>query len=98
VNSQGAKSPRAEGFAPSRLRCETPGRLTVTDHAIVRYFERVLGVDLDEVREQILPRPMRVALQKLKANGEFACGTHLIRVQNNRVVTILKEREKKRED
>ena len=26
----------------------------VSDHAIVRYFERVLGIDIDDVKEEIL--------------------------------------------
>lgn len=33
---------------PSKLRKH------VTDHAIVRYVERVHGIDLDEIREAIL--------------------------------------------
>jgi hypothetical protein len=29
-------------------------RRLVTDHAVIRYMERVLGIDVDQVRQEIL--------------------------------------------
>ena len=31
------------------------GDITVSEHAIIRYFERVLGIDVDKIAETILP-------------------------------------------
>ncbi|WP_300408629.1 hypothetical protein [Lagierella sp.] len=64
----------------------------VSDHAIVRYFERVLGVDLEEVSEKILPPEMEESVETL-GSGHFPIneGEFKIVVKNGVVVTVLTE-------
>ena len=45
----------------------------VTEHALLRYAERVMGLDLDEVKAQIL-KPETVAQIKALGNGSYPIG------------------------
>ena len=64
--------------------------MEVTDHAIVRYLERVVGMDLDPVREQM--QPDEKILRALKQMGTERVrytrnGMKLV-VVNGKVVTV----------
>jgi len=60
----------------------------ISDHAIVRYLERVKGLDIDEIRKEILPDYVR-AKTKAMGNGYYPVnGTHKIRVKNDMVITV----------
>jgi predicted nuclease with TOPRIM domain len=71
----------------------------VSEHAILRFFERVLGYDLDEVREIILSGKAAELIDEFRSgkfpqkmetpptNGEFASSFRLI-VKNKVVTTI----------
>lgn len=63
--------------------------LTVSDHAVIRYYERVLGISVDHVREKILRdvAPLKETLGvRFKAPLEGG-GTAV--VKDNKVVTIV---------
>jgi len=62
--------------------------LSCTDHSCVRYIERALGVDIDELKGEILSRlghpPSLIA-------GKYPMGEGLVAVVKlNRIVTIQK--------
>jgi hypothetical protein len=61
----------------------------ITDHAVVRYLERVRGVDIDAVRREIAAR----VATGLEAG---ACGVLVegmeYRIENGHVVTVQKAR------
>ena len=60
-------------------------KITVTDHAIVQYFSRVLGMDMAELKNQI------AGVDKVPfKNGRYPVNGHLIVVKNNAVVTVIK--------
>ena len=59
----------------------------VTDHALVRYIERVHGVNMDKLKENILTDAARLAIK---------CGARRVKAQDyslvivgNAVVTVL---------
>lgn len=62
--------------------------LSVTEHAIVRYFERVLGFDLEEIESKILT-PTVCGLHEKLGNGKIPLsdGCRVV-IKNNTVVTI----------
>lgn len=65
------------------------GELVITDHAIVRYMERVKNLPLEEVKKLILPDGTRALIEKL-GNGKYpAGGTHYVVVKDNIVLTVL---------
>lgn len=45
--------------------------VTVTDHAVLRYLERVHGVDIEVIRSNLVSRKMREKIVKLKGDGEW---------------------------
>lgn len=66
--------------------------LMVTDHALMRYFERILGYDLEQVRNWILPPDLKKAIIKMKdgnypviINDKFS---HRVIIQGGAVVTV----------
>lgn len=66
----------------------------VSEHALLRYLERVKGVDIEQVKKEIIPEHI---LQRVRAmgNGEYPVGgTHTLKVQDSTVVTVLTKEEK----
>ena len=65
----------------------------ITEHAILRYLERVKGLDLDQVKKEMVPE---LVIAKIRAlgNGEYPVGTHSVKVKDNTVITILTKEEK----
>ena len=64
--------------------------LTVSEHAILRYFERVLGIDIDKVAEAILPEEEAKLIENL-GNGTYPIkdGAFKILIKDGVVVTVL---------
>jgi len=68
--------------------------IVITEHALLRYFQRVLGYDLDEIKNKILSDKAREDILKLNTCEYPVEGFKLI-VRNNIVVTIeIKEDER----
>lgn len=62
--------------------------LTVTDHAVIRYIERVLGIDCAVIRERIAHDRLRQAHAVL-GDGSYGVGSgHEAVVRDSRVVTV----------
>lgn len=60
----------------------------VTDHALVRWMERMLGMDFDQVREQILPATLIPTVEAI-GTGKIPIGDGLVLVVvDRRVVTV----------
>ena len=66
-------------------------KIDVSDHAIVRYFERVLGYNIKEIKKKILPDPFKTVVNKF-GNGKYPIGSHHVIVEGGRVVTIYGEK------
>lgn len=73
--------------AIKELKAKKPG-IIVTEHAMLRFIERILGISLDEIKERILP-PDVVALIDKMGDGKFPHpeGGRLV-VKNGTVVTV----------
>lgn len=63
--------------------------LTISEHAIIRYVERVLGIYLDEISKRILPDEQAHLIETL-GDGHFPVnnGEFKIVVKNGIVVTL----------
>lgn len=66
--------------------------VVVSEHAVLRYFERILGYDLEEIRRKILPVSVQEQVRKLRG-GTFPVGKngdafHIV-VKQQVVVTVL---------
>ncbi|MCW4115642.1 hypothetical protein NPA31_011775 [Aurantimonas sp. MSK8Z-1] len=60
-------------------------KVEVTDHALVRYLERVHGVDMDAFREEL------AALAQPFVDARVSCapvGAVWLRIEDNRLITV----------
>lgn len=65
---------------------ESDKTLIVSEHAMLRYIERVMGFDLEAIRQKVLGCPSVTNCP----NGSFPIGdTHQIKVKNNTVTTVI---------
>lgn len=62
---------------------------TVTDHAVLRYLERVMGLDVEAIRETMLTEENKAWISQFR-DGKFPIGGgHFAKAVNGVVVTIL---------
>lgn len=62
--------------------------LIVTEHAIVRYFERILGYNMETIKNEILPSKIQELLEGTHS-FEYKTKDHIAVVKENKVVTVL---------
>ena len=79
-------SPASPGKGTERKK-----KLVISEHAILRYIERVMGIDLEELKAKILPEDV---LKKIKAlegvDGTYPCSEGFkVRIRDRTIVTIL---------
>ncbi|MFX1499394.1 MAG: hypothetical protein ACFFDH_00355 [Promethearchaeota archaeon] len=60
----------------------------VTDHALIRYMERIKGIDVEKIRSEIVSDLTEKQI-KFFGKGLFKEKTHKLRVENYKVITVL---------
>jgi hypothetical protein len=63
--------------------------IKVSDHALIRYIERILGENLDPIRQLILTDELTFKVKSLKGTGTFVFHDHTAIVRQGTVTTIL---------
>jgi hypothetical protein len=71
--------------------------LMVSDHAVCRYLERVLGIDMDHLRAQILGSCVRPYAARLTMGGptdKVVVNSNGVRfvIENGAVITVLEHK------
>lgn len=61
----------------------------ITDHAVLRYLERVKGIDIQAIREEILVDDRMVEAIKILGDGLFPVDYGRLRIRDKMIVTIL---------
>jgi hypothetical protein len=62
---------------------------------MVRYMERIMGIDMDQIQEEIVPASNRRAIKRM-GNGSYPIGEHRVVVKGGRVVTVKNHKQKGR--
>lgn len=66
------------------------GDFIVTEHAIVRFIERVIGMDMEELKNTIAPESVRAQIKQLGGKGRFPVnGSHTLLVKGGAVTTVV---------
>lgn len=65
----------------------TEGEILVTEHAMLRFMERVDMIDLEQLRTRIIPPDIEVRIKAL-GDGKYDTPTHRLVVKGNRVITV----------
>ena len=70
---------------------QKPKELRVTEHAILRYLERVNKIDLKEIEKAILTPELIKMTEVLGKNGKFPINDFNIVIRDGSVVTVEKD-------
>ena len=62
--------------------------IKVSDHAIVRYLERIKGVDINAIKEEIVTDNIRKMVDTLGGAGIYPDRNHKVVMKNYTVVTV----------
>ena len=78
-----------EKFRDGKTKWIPPLDVSITDHATVRYLERVMGMDIEAVKRSILTTDRR---QAIMAGAHVISGPQKEKylVQNGSIVTVLR--------
>lgn len=63
-------------------------RPIISDHAVLRYLERVKGVDVESIRKEMNSPALRAAVEIGATSVKLGCGARL-RIKGDTVVTVL---------
>lgn len=66
--------------------------VVITEHILVRYLERVKGIDMEEIKKEILDDELKKQILTL-GSGKFHRNGFRLIVKNNSIVTVEKEEE-----
>lgn len=67
---------------------ENSGKITVSEHAIIRYLERVKGMSISEIESEIINADVLNLIETLGGNGSYPNGTFKLIIKNGIVTTI----------
>jgi len=70
-------------------KIENNKKLKVSEHAIVRYFERVKGFNISEIENEILNDSVLDMVEKLGDSGRYPNSNNYIVVLKNSTVTTI---------
>lgn len=73
---------------PAKLKKLKKKCIDVTEHAFLRFFERVLGYNLDEVSKWIVPDSLMDRINQY-GDGVYSTDKYKIVVKNGKILTIL---------
>lgn len=65
-----------------------PNRVEVSDHALVRYLERVCGLDIDALKNEIVTDQLKLCATLSKNGRCMICDNVYAVLYNNMVVTV----------
>lgn len=68
---------------------DSNGKIKVSEHAIVRYFERVKGFDIKEIENEILSDEVLKMVDVLGGNGAYPNKGFQVKMSNFTVTTIV---------
>jgi hypothetical protein len=83
------KCQEIENLRSKRSELGATERLKVSDHAIVRYFERVKGYNIYEIENEILSNEFLRHVSVLGGNGKYPSNGFKVVLKNYTVTTII---------
>lgn len=67
---------------------EKAKKIHITDHALLRYIERILGIDVEQIRNEILTEETRYQVFVL-GDGKYPVNNdHYVIIRDNALITV----------
>ena len=64
--------------------------IELSDHAVLRYLDRIEGINIGAVKARVLDKRTREAIKTLGGSGTFPVGTsHRIVAKKGKIITVL---------
>ncbi|MDD2358308.1 MAG: hypothetical protein PHX13_10400 [Thiovulaceae bacterium] len=87
------KNKQLQSYKEQLMKLQTSSKeLIVSEHATLRYLERVYKLDLEKLHREIVPASLKKQISSL-GNGTYTSEGFRIRVVDNMVVTVLESEE-----
>jgi len=82
------KQQQIKNYKAELTKLQTASKdIIISEHAIVRYVERVLKIDMDKLSKEIISDEFKKSVAKL-GNGTYTHNNHFIKVVDNVIVTV----------
>ncbi len=72
-----------------KLKDMNKGDIKITEHAMLRYVERVLGIDIEQIEKSILEELNLETIEKL-GNGTYPVRDFNVVIKENFIITVIK--------
>ena len=72
-----------------KLKDMNKGDIKITEHAMLRYVERVLGIDIEQIEKSILEELNLETIEKL-GNGTYPVRNFNVVIKENFIITVIK--------
>lgn len=92
ANKQREYQQKIEAIKKMRIKMaslDNDRSLKVSEHALLRYFERVKGFDLEQAQKEILTETVIKMVEQLGGNGSYPNENFSVVVKNFTVTTII---------
>lgn len=73
----------------SKLKKVVDSDFRVSEHAIVRYFERVKGFNIDDIQKEILNDKIKEMTKTIGSNGTFPNDGFSVIIKDSTVTTVI---------
>lgn len=70
---------------------ERNAKVVISEHALLRYFERVLGFDIESIKQTLLPEQVEQQVKVLGGGVYPVDNKFKVRIRGNTVLTVLTE-------
>ena len=74
------------------LKSKDNGKIIITEHALLRYIERVLGINLNELQQRILDESDMKTIRSL-GNCTYPKDGFKLKIKDGKVLTVLGKSE-----
>lgn len=87
------KQQQIKKYQEELLKLQTTSKdIIISEHAITRYIERVLKIDMEKLYQEIISDEFKTSVAKF-GNGTYPHNNHFIKVVDNVIVTVIAKDE-----
>lgn len=83
------KNQQAQKLKDEIKKLDSPEVLKVSEHAIIRYLERVKGIDVSVIEGEILSESLSKMVETLGGNGTYPVNGFQVVLKNYTVATVI---------
>lgn len=82
------KEKNIKALEESIARLGVKDKIKVSEHALLRYMERVKGIDIAAIEAEVVTDEVQRLVNTLGGTGTYPAGSHSVVMKNNTVVTV----------